>query len=368
MTREHRPSLPELDFYASLLNSSARILPRPSGLSDHEFVQQLDYHGITMLVEQAGNLPQGVVQLLGPRKALMVASEALKNKALIELFDAFSSAGLQRNILFKGGALAYSIYSKPWLRPRSDTDCLIDQSEHPQFAQVLFDLGYKKSFAIEGKYVSYQHTYSKQLAGQSMMNIDLHWRINNRQALANTYSVDKLIETSSSLSMLSDSIKIPHPSDSLLIASLHRLGHHPNEERLTWLNDIHLLANALNEGNDWPLLCTKAREKRLAGITVDSLNYTKRLFATNISKEPWAELRAAAAIKEPSQVFLNRELPEWRYFLSDLATLQGWGNKLRLIYENVLPSPDYVRQQMGTKSALIAYFKRAMRGLARISK
>ncbi|MFT6006701.1 MAG: hypothetical protein ACI9SX_001676 [Pseudoalteromonas tetraodonis] len=368
MAREFRPSLSELGFYASLLNSSAGKLPRPHGLSDHEFVRQLDYHGITMLVEQAGNLPKGVLQHLGPRKALMVANEALKSQALIELCDAFASAGLQRNIIFKGGALAYSIYSKPWLRPRSDTDCLIDQSEHPQFAEVLFDLGYHKLFSIEGQYASCQHTYSKQLAGQSVMNIDLHWRINNRHALAKAYSVDNLIETSSTLSALSDSIKIPHPSDSLLIASLHRLGHHPNEERLTWLNDIHLLANALSEGDDWQQLCTKAREKRLAGITLDSLNFSQRLFATVVSKETWAELRAAAANKEPSQLFFNRELPEWRYFLSDIAALEGWGNKLWLIYENVFPSPDYVRQQMGTKSALLAYFKRAMRGLARMKK
>jgi hypothetical protein len=368
VSREQRPSLLELRFYAGLLKANSSQLPRPDGLSDNEFVRQLDYHGITMLAEKANNLPAGVLQQLGARKALAAATEALRSQALVELFDAFASAGLHRSVLFKGGALAHTIYPKPWLRPRSDTDCLIDQNEHPQFAQVLYDLGYQKLFAIEGKYVSYQHTYSKQLAGQSVMNFDLHWRINNRQALAKAYSVDGLIEASSALDTLSTSIKIPHPSDSLLIASLHRLGHHPNEERLTWLNDIHLLATALSEAGEWQLLCTKAREKRLASITLDSLNFSQLLFGTTVPEDALTDLQAAAANKEPSQIFLNRELPEWKYFLSDLAALQTWRKKIGLIYENVFPNPAYVRQQMGTQSATVAYFKRAVRGLARIRK
>lgn len=364
MKLNNRPSNQELGYFANLIGASSEIFEKPLNRSDAEWIRRLDYHGITLLALQEDKLPDGVVKLLQGRKAMMVANEQLKRAALTELFGAFANAGLERNILFKGSALAYTVYEQPWLRPRSDSDILIELAEHPAFAEVLFALGYQKLFAIEGRHISYQHTYSKQLAGQSVMNIDIHWRINNRQALAKSYGVDELIESGSVVNAICSHAKVPNPVDSLLIASLHRLGHHHNEERLTWLHDIHLLANTL-EVQQWSLLCNKAEQKNLAGITLDALKFTQRLFETSIPKSTMDNLRSAATQKENSQVFLNRQLPEWRYFLADVKALDGWRNKANLLWENLFPTPDYVRQQMATKSATYAYIKRALRGVSR---
>ena len=366
MTLTGRPHLQDLGYFASLIDSAASG-EKPVGLNAAEYLQHLDYHGITMLALQRGSLPDDVKSLLTARKALVVANEALKKNALIEMFDAFSQAGLDRIVLFKGGALAHTVYDQPWLRPRSDTDCLISHEQHAEFADVLFSLGYQKLFAIEGELISYQHTYCKQLAGQSVMNLDLHWRINNRQALAKAYHVDELLANSSRLDKVSSNIRIPAPDDSLLIASLHRLGHHAREERLSWLNDIHKLASSLDD-SAWQRLCEHAQQKQLAAITADALNFAARLFNTQIPTIASQRLRAAAELNEPSQLFLNRDLPEWRYFVADIAAIPSLKRKLLFIRENIFPNPDYVRQQMGTRWASVAYVKRALRGILRLKK
>jgi len=356
----------ELNEFAQLISDKeASEQPLKQIQNTEELVARLDYHGITSLALDKNRLPAKIAQQLKPRTALMVANETLKRNALIELFDAFKQAGLSDNILFKGSALAYSVYPQPWLRPRSDSDLFIKNNERIAYEAVFSELGYQKIFAIQGKYVSYQNTFAKKLAGQSYINIDMHWRINNRQILARSYSVDQLLSNGIVLNKLSPSIKIPSAIDSLIIASLHRLGHHQDEERLTWLYDIHLLANALGP-TDWATLVERVKNKALSAITLDALQYCEQLFGTVIDANAMTSLKTNAQDAEPSQIFLNRGLAEWRYFLHDLKALNSWRSRLRLLIENVLPSPAYIRSQMATRSATLGYIKRLSRGLRRI--
>ena len=359
------PSFEELSQFAQLIQPRPSVDHKAISLSVEDYIARLDYHGIALLALQMGLLPSEVADALNQRKTMMVANDALKQRALVELFDSFANEGLNRSVLFKGSALAYSLYPQPWLRPRTDSDLLIDEADFTKFEKAFNKLGYQKLFAIEGKHISYQSTFSKRLAGKSVMNIDLHWRINNRQILSQSFNVDQLLESNNQLDQLSNNINIPSAVDSLLIASLHRLGHHLDDERLTWLYDIHLIASSLSK-DDWQAVIKKCEQKQLAAITLDALNLCHALFATEIDQQGLAQLQTLNLNKEPSQLFLQRDLPEWRYFWHDLSAMQSISEKLRLILENLIPSPAYVRQQMNTKSALVAYVKRFIRGLKRI--
>ena len=362
-----RPSEEELAYFAGLI-SAGNPNPHndpPAHLSDPDYyLKRLDYHGITLLAAEYGCLPAELETPIQQRKAMMVANNVLKQSALIELFDAFAMEGLSNGVLFKGSALAYSVYKHPWLRPRTDSDYLIDKADLPAYSDVFRSLGYEKLFALEGDYVSYQSTFSKPLAGDSFMNIDLHWRINNRQSLARTFTVKELKRKGRVLNSLTANITIPNPVDSLLIAALHRLGHHQNEERLTWLNDIHLLASDLDE-EQWRNLVSKARQKQLCAITLDALSVCSALLMTEVPE--WVVNELSLVQNESSRVFLQRELPEWRYFLADLRAINGWRGKLSLLRENVVPDPDYVRRQMQTNSAIKGYVRRFIRGLRRVT-
>lgn len=323
----------------------------------------LDYHGVTLLLASKHSLPAKLQAPLLQRKAMVVASEALRSQALLTLFKQFSAAGLTHSILFKGGAVAHTIYQQPWHRPRSDADILIDEAQRPLANSVLTNLGYQKEFAIEGKYVSYQSSYSLTLPGGSKQHIDLHWRINNRQSLAQAYSVEQLFADGHSLSALNNAVVVPSTVDNILIACLHRLGHHAAEERLIWLYDIHLLANQL-QTDDWLVLLNKSQRKQLCAIVADGLTTCKTLLGTSIPQSVLTSLGNQK--REPSALFINRQLPEWRYFMRDLGSMPSVSARLGFIRETVLPPAAYVRQQMGTNSTSLAYLRRLIRGIKRV--
>ncbi|RBP48283.1 nucleotidyltransferase family protein [Arenicella xantha] len=323
----------------------------------------LDYHGVTLLLASKHSLPTKLQPALLERKAMVVASEGLRSQALLTLFSQFSAAGLAHFILFKGGAVAHTIYQQPWHRPRSDADILIDEIYRPLANSVLANLGYQKEFAIEGKYVSYQSSYSLTLPGGSKQHIDLHWRINNRQALAQAYSVEQLHADGQSLNALHDTVVVPSTVDNLLIACLHRLGHHATEERLIWLYDIHLLASKL-QSSDWQVLLSKSRHKQLCAIVADGLATCQTRLGTIVPDTIMTSLSDSKL--EPSALFVNRDLPEWRYFMRDLKSMPSLSARAGLIRETVLPPAAYVRQQMGTNSTSLAYMKRLIRGIKRV--
>lgn len=368
---DFRPTNEELTAIASLIsdNQNTKGLENTylneQKLSEDQLLGLLDYHGVTMLADYFNNLPTALKPLITQRKAMMAANDELKKQQLIALFDAFAEANLHQSILFKGSALAYTLYAKPWHRPRSDSDILINPNQRKAFEDVFKQLGYKKQFAIEGNYVSYQHTFSKHLAGQSAINIDLHWRINNRQILAKSFNVSELIDHGQLLNELSPKIKTPSHVDSILISSLHRLGHHQHEERLTWLYDIHLLAASLSQA-EWQHLLEKAQQKQLSGITIDALNLCKKVLDTVIPDEISQQMSHSATKPEASQLFLRRDLPERTLFWNDLKALPSITAKLSYLFETLVPNPEYIRQQMGTKYAAWGYLKRLVRGIKRV--
>ena len=325
----------------------------------------LDYHGITLLALELENLDSETCQLIGKRKTMMVANDALKRHAMIELFTSFQSSGIEKTVLFKGSALAYSVYDKPWLRPRSDSDCLIDAQQLGQYQQVFENLGYQKLFAIEGRYLSYQSTYSKMLSSGSAINIDLHRRISNRQILASVFTAKELFIRGTQVKLLDNSITIPSTVDSILISCLHRLGHHLSEERIAWLNDINLLTARLAT-QDWHSLLDRARNKKISAITLDALLLCQQLFDTQLPSDVVREFQNAARKTEASSVFLKRDLPTWRYVWADLRSMPSFTAAALLVFENLFPRPAYIRRQMQTDSAAWGYTKRFWRGVKRL--
>lgn len=362
-----RPNHAELEAVASLLNSKKVAHQSLNAYSTEQLLGLLDYHGVTMLADYFGTIPAPLKAIAVQRKAMMAANDALKQNELIILFDAFSAAKLDQCVLFKGSALAYTLYANPWLRPRSDNDILISPQQRQAFDDVFTALGYQKQFAIEGKYVSYQSTYSKALVGKSAINIDLHWRINNRQILANSFKVLELRQQGKKLTPLSNNITIPSNVHCLLISSLHRLGHHQSEERLTWLYDIHILANSFDEPS-WQQLVSQAKQKKLSAITLDALRHCIELLETPVPEYALKQLTENANLAEPSQLFLQRDLAERALFWHDLKSMPSLSAKAGLLVETFIPSPSYVRQQMNTRSALWGYLKRVIRGLKRVYK
>lgn len=359
------PHNDELAYLANQINGLTNS-PQDFPLSDDHYLELMDYHGISFLVNGKSPMGTDVNNLTQQRKALMGANEMLKHQALEHLCTSLNHEKLDRIIFFKGTALAYTVYEQPWIRPRTDVDCIIHKDELAFFSDILVSLGYKKQFSIEGKSLSYQSSFTKQLTKNCWHNIDVHWRINNRQILSRAFNVDELLKDAQRLPDFQSKIYSPSDVDNILIAALHRLGHHHYEERLIWLYDVHLLAQRLNQ-EQWQDLCHKAHSKKISAITLDALTLANRLFNTPIDSNARELLSKHSLRKEPSQLFLDRNKAEWQYVLGDLVGFDSITEKIQFIFENLFPSPAFVRRQMDTKYTLIAYLKRIIRGLKRLA-
>jgi len=354
------PDSHELTTFAALVNGEVSN-PEIQG----NFIERLDYHGISALVYENNQQNSSLNQALGYRKPLMVANEALKSQELNQLFTALHEAGLHQCLVFKGTAMAYQHYPKTWLRPRTDTDILIDAAAINRFDLVFKQLGYERQFGMSGKYVSYQCTYGKHLVGAATINIDVHWRINNRQCLSNAYNLEELLADSHTLSKLSNHINAPCSVDSLLIACLHRLGHHHREERLAWLYDIHLIAQSL-AAPEWESLLIKAKHKKLCALGLDGLEKAKQYFKTPIPTHVLTSLEAAKSQLEPSAIFLHRDLSYWQVLISDVKAIPTYSGKFSFLLETAFPSASYIHRRTNRRSLLTGYIVRAISGIKRL--
>lgn len=359
----------ELRILASCLPAEGRIdidsqdVVATNAWSVDDWLEVLAYHGVGSLIENRSYLPSELKHELQSLKALAVATEALKKPEIDQLLLKLEHSGCDA-LVFKGCALAYSLYEQPWQRPRTDIDILIEPHQIKEARHILAGLGYRQQYAVSGELVSYQATFEKKLSGAASMNIDLHWRINNRQVFAKTINFEELRRHSNPIPALSDAARMPNYVYSLLLSCIHRAGHHNKEERMAWLYDIYLLANTFSLA-DWKLFTELAIKKEISAIVHDALQLCATLFDMDIS-------HFASAVDpnrmqyELSSVYLNRHLPEWRYFLVDMQALPSYKERFQLLIENIVPSVEYVKRQMGTDSATKAYTKRTARGIKRV--
>jgi len=371
MITSETPEKEELRYLASLLcppQKANKIISKPANLNDNNLVERLDHHGVTMLMLEKNYLSDQLTESLSARKAAEIENCDLKTRGLNKLFKNFKDLGLRKCILFKGAALAQTYYPEPWLRPFSDSDCLISPSDRLKYEALLTgQLEFKKLFAIEGELASYQSTYVRKLTKNINLIVDIHWRVTNRQTLAKTYTIDELSERGTTTTRLKHSVITPSAVDSILLSCIHRLGYHLNNERLIWLYDIHILVNSLDE-DAWEELCLLCEDKQIAAITLDALLVCEDLLGTDIQDTSKATLLELSKRDEPSKLVLKRNVSQWQLFKQDLKSLESVQLKAQLVKENLFPSAEYIRENMQTDNLAKGHSKRLLMELKRAVK
>ena len=115
-------------------------------------------HGVAALLASAPPVtrwPESLRLALQDARRRAAATEVIQRQALIRLLEALGRADV-RCLLLKGAQLAYSHYRQPWLRPRFDTDLLIEPGERRRADAVLRGLGYGPSTQVSGTLVAHQ--------------------------------------------------------------------------------------------------------------------------------------------------------------------------------------------------------------------
>jgi hypothetical protein len=282
----------------------------------------------------------------------------------VELRQALSGLadGGVRALLLKGSQLAYSLYARPDLRSRIDSDILIPSAARETVRAILTErLGYVLSPKPSGELTATQALYVKWLGDVAVHAIDVHWRLASPQVFAHVLSHDEIAARAVPLPRLGPDAWGACAAHALMIACVHRVAHHADSVRLKWLYDIHLVAAHLTDG-EWDDFVTLARERSVSTICRHSLDSATLWFPTAIPDRVRAALDGKGA--ELTAAYLTPR-SKAREVADDLRALSSWRDRARLMREHLFPPAAYMRQKyapLSTAPLPLLYLVRFCRG------
>ena len=315
--------------------------------------------------------PQAVRAELERRARAATVREALRRRELTAVLEALTAQGILP-ILFKGTPLAYGVYGEPGLRPRGDTDLLIRRDERERVRRAMSALGYGATNYSDGEFLFHQFEMARDDPFGVSHALDFHWKISTESVFADLLAYDELAADCASVPALGPHARGVGLVHALLLACLHPVMHHRNEERLIWLYDVHLIASRLSPA-EFERFARLAAAKGVAAICAHVLDLARSRLGTPVPGAVAAALAAAAhATAEPSAVYLAPERRWSDELVSNVRGLPRWSDRLKLLREVAFPAPAYMLRAYGlaggVASALLPalYVHRGARGLWKV--
>jgi hypothetical protein len=286
------------------------------------------------------------------------AVEPFRLADLREVLAALETAGV-RALVVKGTALAYRLYPSAELRPRGDTDLLVDHAALPAARAVFASLGFHLDLIAPAaeSYARGGHIY------------DVHWSIANNSVFAEVLPIDALFERSVPLPEVSPDARTIDDVDALLYACIHRVAHHHHDERLIWLADVHLLRARMSP-DEHRRFWEAAAAGEIIGICARAIELANHWFGGGDHDLASDWLPAARVMRaERSQRWLDPSRARGALFASELAATRGWRARAGRLRQLAFPPRSMMREQFRTRSRLLLpwlYAWRGVRGVARL--
>jgi putative nucleotidyltransferase-like protein len=334
-----------VDTVAAILRGE-HVSWRSVGLPPREFLRLCDEQHVTVLVGRRidrlasrAEWPDELRDELTRRARAAAAAEALTCRELQSVLDALAAEGVFP-ILLKGTALAYTIYEAPSLRPRFDTDLLIDAAQLPILRRTLEAGGYAMPLHCEGELLFCQVPLRRTDAFGVEHRLDCHWKISTQAVFADVLTYEDAERRAVRVPPLGEHARALGSSDALLLACIHPVMHHRNADPLIWTHDVHLLASSLT-GAEFDRVAAEAVAKGVSAICARQLAAAAAALATPVPERIMRTL-AAGGRGEPSAAYLAPNRAWIDEVVSSVRGLPRWRDRLRLVREIVLPAPQYM--------------------------
>jgi hypothetical protein len=337
-------------------------VPWPS-LSGDE-VRLLVDHGVAPLVYAVQPLPE-----LRGAAIHAAALEPLRADDLRGVLSALAARGLDI-VITKGTALAYDLFAAPELRPRGDVDLLVAREQAEAAIEAFRALGYRDALTSGDEHAVRQVTLSRTDAHGIRHDYDLHWDVANTPLFASALTFETI-----------DTIPLPRlgpharglaHADALLLACIHRIAHHHDNERLIWLVDIGLLRERMTE-DEHRRFWRRAADARVVGACRRSIELAGEWLSLPPHDRAEDHLSQDELTRdEPSRVFLDRELTYGGEMLANFRALP-WRARAQRLWQLAFPPAEFVRHSFGpgfgAHSRLLLpwlYLRRGVRGVAKL--
>lgn len=306
-----------------------------------ELFGRATWHRVDLLLadtvlRQALLQSEDLVARLRARLRAAAVSDLATTARVGRLTAAIAEAGCG-GLLVKGAAIGPMLYSAPHLRPRLDTDLLINPNDCDAVKRVLEREGFEAAPEALGPIGTGQ---SHWLSRSDTVAVDLHWRLFNAQPFARVLTFEELWASSEPSSSMPGA-QVPSLDHQLLIAAVHRVAHHYDSPRLIWLYDLHLLATALGpERLDAAIATAEARG--IGAVLARGLLRAADAFGTAFTDD----VRERLLRLEPDRhkrVYLEGAPRLVDLLEADLAAQCDWPARFRLVREHLFPPAAYMR-------------------------
>jgi hypothetical protein len=347
----------------------------PAGLNSCDpdrFTTEAEHHGVLPLVaehlRQKSGIPDQLRTRVADAAARGVAVDLAREYELVRCLEALDRAGCAP-LLLKGAQLAYTHYPRPDLRPRLDTDLLIDARHRSEAHHTLTSLGYEVADSVTGDWLMSQATYLYRANDAQVHAVDVHWKIANAHLFTDVLSYAELAASAVAIPALGPAARGLSDAHALLLACVHRVAHHFDDEHLIWLYDIHLIASRIDIGA-WDRFAELAAARGVGAICRRGLERAAEKFGTRVP-EPVCDALDRAATRPADRAtaaYLARDRRHVDHVVSDLRALPGWRARAQLMREHLFPSARYMRDVYAPASAAplpMLYAWRIVRGARR---
>ena len=346
------------EFICATLRGERPPWPEADGAAAR-FMERSAYNGVQALLHQRVGAGEGA-RLGWPRAVLdacrqqaigQAAWEMRHQQLLNQALARLREAGV-RPVLFKGTALAYSLYPEAFLRARGDTDLIVPVEDRGRAGEALEALGFARGHGVSGEFVMYQASYSWRETGGCCHTLDLHWRVNNSEILSKLFTYEQLRSQAQALPGLGPDAIAAGTSHALMLACMHRASHKHNPyyvdggryhggDRLIWLYDIHLLLEGLSPSQQGEFAAL-AELKGFRAVCLEGIEHARACFHTAVP-EAMGKAFASAGSAEPTGRYLSGTASYQRW--ADFQAIDGALNKLGFMVEAVFPPASYMRHK-----------------------
>lgn len=330
----------------------------PERLTEED-VETLTAHGVTPLVFAATNHSS-----LRDAAIRAAAAEALRAHDIREVLAVLADASIDV-LVTKGTALAYEIYPAPELRPRGDTDLLVDHAQVDRARAALVAAGFTERLGSGDEHGVRQTLFTRKDRHGAEHVYDVHWDVSNAVPFTTALRFVGLQRRAIDLNALGPHARGLTPVDALLLACIHRVAHHFDSERLIWLIDIVLLRDRMSV-DEHHRFWRDAADAHVVGVCMRSIQLADAWMSRAPGNGPEGILtREEMDRDEPSRAFLRHDLSYGGVMLANLRGLP-WRTRIERLWHLAFPSAEFMRHSGSVAPLAWLYVRRGLRGLRRL--
>lgn len=325
-----------------------------------ELVEAAQTHGLAPLLHHALSrsgqldaLPSQAREALQRARWQATASNAMTFRELGRLLELLESNNIPVVVL-KGAALAATLYPAEDLRPLTDLDLLVRDSDRARLCDTLCHAGYVPQGELDdGTSFDFaaEQTFSRR--GIDPLDIDVHTHLIVSGAYRRRVPIQWFWDHASPAFIRGHTACILDPLAQCLHLSTHLALHH-YEGRLIWSYDLALLLHRYSAAIDWHGLLAAAEQFGLAQPLFYALRQVVEFWQAPLppALQSWMLTRRARP-QERLAFAVARARERQARGLWDGLRLPGARAKARFFARHLFPSREFMRLRYGTQHAYL---------------